>query len=288
MFVRFRERKNDAHRPHGVRASILCSGRCESRDGRRPAPGFRNGKGCPEKPRCRWRIGLPDLDLIPRRLLVSLIENRRTNGRPRQEHIADLGAIDMQWLPSFFAGAEPEHANAARLNLVQWFRWSIAERFDFWIALDERLIRLSNRLTADDVAKIRASIHARIPRPTDGEVTELKAAQEIEGWGELKKASQALIARSRGEIARHQGHIDGERGTISAIEPVIPAFDENIRKLQLRLAEGKPDFLERSSEVREQTRSNLRKVYGMSYELAKLEGEKYRTRLPRKYRRPKA
>jgi hypothetical protein len=216
---------------------------------------------------------------------VSLIENRRVDGRTRQEHIADLGAIDGHWLPAFFNGVAPEHANAARIDNMQWFRRSIAARLDFWTALEERFTRLSNRLTADDVAKIRTSIHARIPRPSDREVIELKVVQEFEGWDELKKASQALIARSRAEIAKLQGRIDDERGMISAIEPGIPAFDENVRKLQLRLAEGKLD-LEQWKEVREDTRSNLTRAYGMSYEFAKLEG-KYRTRSPRKYRRPK-
>jgi hypothetical protein len=75
------------------------------------------GKGCPEKPRCRWRSGLPDLELVPRRLLVSLIATWRVNGRVQQEHVADLGSIDAHMLPSFFAGVEPERANAIRLDL---------------------------------------------------------------------------------------------------------------------------------------------------------------------------
>jgi hypothetical protein len=242
------------------------------------------GRGCPEKPRCRWRIGLPDVELVPYRLLVCLVENRRVDGRPRQEHVADLGAIDGHWLPAFFNGVAPEHANAARNDLAQWFRWSITERLNFWAALEDRLTRLSNRLTADDVAKIRASIHARVPRPSDGEVIELKVTEEIEGWGELKKASQALIARSRGEIARLQSGIDDERRTISAVEPGIPVFDDNIRKLQSHVAKGQLD-MERHREVREQTRDNLSMVYGMGYELAKLKGAKYSTCSPRKYRR---
>jgi hypothetical protein len=218
---------------------------------------------------------------------VSLVENRRVGGRSRQEHIADLGAIDAHWLPAFFNGVEPEHANAARIDNVQWFRFSITERLNFWTALEERLTRLSNRLTADDVAKVRASVHDRIPRPSDREVTEHKVAQEFEGWDDLRKASQALIARSRGEIADLQGRIDDERRTISAIEPGIPVFDENIRKLQLHLARGRLD-MDQHREVREQTRDNLTMVFGMGYELAKLEGAKYSTRSPRKYRRPKA
>jgi hypothetical protein len=63
-------------------------------------PGFRFLTGCPLRPRCRWRIGG---GRVPYRLLVAVIENRRVNGKVRQEHVADLGAIEGHWLPSFFA-----------------------------------------------------------------------------------------------------------------------------------------------------------------------------------------
>jgi hypothetical protein len=78
-------------------------------------------------------------------------------------------------------------------------------RLNFWAAIEERLARLSNRLTADDVAKIRAAVHARVPRPSDAEVAQVKAAEAVEGWNELKAACQVLATEARSEIADHQG-----------------------------------------------------------------------------------
>ena len=105
MFVRFRERKNDTREPKRTPAEIACAQRCANRRGQRLGPGFRAGKGCPMRPRCRWRIGLDqDVILVPYRLLVSLIANKRVEGKVRQEHVADLGAIDGHLLPMFFRG----------------------------------------------------------------------------------------------------------------------------------------------------------------------------------------
>jgi hypothetical protein len=65
------------------------------------------------RPRCRWRIGVEHgVELQPYRLLVSLIENRRVDGKVRQEHVASLGAIDGHLLPSFYAGIDPTTVNA--------------------------------------------------------------------------------------------------------------------------------------------------------------------------------
>jgi hypothetical protein len=71
------------------------------------------------------------------RLLVSLAATRRIDGRPRQEHIADLGSIDI----------EP----------------SAEARIAFWRRLHERLGRLSNRVDAASLGPILGAVNARIP-----------------------------------------------------------------------------------------------------------------------------
>ena len=61
------------------------------------------------KPRCRWRIGVDHgLALVPYRLHVQLAENRRVDGKVRQEHVADLGAIDGAMLADFWAGIDAD------------------------------------------------------------------------------------------------------------------------------------------------------------------------------------
>jgi hypothetical protein len=47
-------------------------------------------------------------------LLVSLSEIRRVDGKVRQDHIADLGAIDGIMLPSFYSKLDAETAEAVR------------------------------------------------------------------------------------------------------------------------------------------------------------------------------
>src|SRR5712691_5274873 len=88
------------------------------------------------------------------RLQISLVEARRLNGSVRQEHVASLGSIAMP--PS------------------------ITGRVRFWNRLHERLAKLSNRLGAEEQAKVLAATQksrcrrltnsappsSRTPRPT--------------------------------------------------------------------------------------------------------------------------
>jgi hypothetical protein len=71
------------------------------------------------------------------RLLLSLIETRRVAGKVRQEHVADLGAIDL-----------PASTDA---------------RAKFWPKLHDRLSRLGNRIGPDRLGPILDAINARIP-----------------------------------------------------------------------------------------------------------------------------
>ena len=71
---------------------------------------------------------------------MSLVENRRENGRICHEHVANLGSIE----------TPP----------------SVAARIEFWRGLHERLAQLSNRLDAETRGKVMVAVHARVPMVT--------------------------------------------------------------------------------------------------------------------------
>jgi hypothetical protein len=72
-----------------------------------------------------------------RGLQVSILETRRAAGKVTSEHIASLGSIVVPM--------------------------TMAQRQAFWAHLRDRLASFSSRIGADDQAKIRNSVHARIP-----------------------------------------------------------------------------------------------------------------------------
>ena len=76
-------------------------------------------------------------------LAMSLVENRRENGRICHEHVASLGSIE----------TPP----------------SVAARIEFWRGLHERLAQLSNRLDAETRGKVVVAVHARVPMVTPEE-----------------------------------------------------------------------------------------------------------------------
>ena len=79
----------------------------------------------------------------PYGLAMSLVENRRENGRICHEHVASLGSIE----------TPP----------------SVAARIEFWRRLHERLDELSNRLDAETRGKVAGAVHARVPMVTPHE-----------------------------------------------------------------------------------------------------------------------
>ncbi len=80
------------------------------------------------------------------RLNAILCESRRVDGKPRQEHIAYLGAIDDVWLD------QPLDDPGANLK-----------RHEFWEKAEKRLAPLANRLASDDHHKIREQLNAKVP-----------------------------------------------------------------------------------------------------------------------------
>jgi hypothetical protein len=74
----------------------------------------------------------------PRRLQVSILEKTsRKAGKVASEHVASLGSVT---LPMTVRGRQA-----------------------FWAYLWDRLATLSNRVGAEDQARIRNAVHARIP-----------------------------------------------------------------------------------------------------------------------------
>jgi hypothetical protein len=122
------------------------------------------------------------------RLQVTLAENRRMDGRVRQEHVASLGSVPVP--PS------------------------LQDRLAFWQRLHERLSRLSNRVLADIQGKILGDIHARIPMVTLDEVQAAKI--------EAAEADERFLSRLHGmHTEQMEGHgrlIAGAEGQIAAIK----------------------------------------------------------------------
>ena len=79
----------------------------------------------------------------PYGLAMSLVENRRENGKVRHEHGVSLGSIE----------TPP----------------SVAARIEFWRELRERLAELSNRLDAETRGKVMGAVHGRVPMVTPDE-----------------------------------------------------------------------------------------------------------------------
>jgi hypothetical protein len=256
MFVRFRERISDGRQPDFVESKLQCAGRCrpDLKD-YRAGPGQRYLTGCPFKPRCRWRI---KGDLIPYRLLVGLIENRRVSGKVRQTYVADLGAIEGHVLPSFFSQPMP----------AEWYVVSISKRLAFWNALDERLTRLANRINTEDAAKVREAIQPRIPRPTEEDVNQLEAwtaMQEVVEWENLRGGFQGQIDLQRHSIATYERLIEEAKGSIGSLLPVVGEVNRNVRLVQQRLAEGDRSIVKESREVRHQASMGLGHILASNF-----------------------
>jgi hypothetical protein len=192
MFVRYRKLTADGIKPHGVHAKINCKGRCYRR----------RYLQCPLKPRCRWRIGLEVVDdaialaLVPYRVQVSLIENRREDGRVRQEHIADLGSVDGCLLPEFWKDIDP--AIAGKIKAEDWDLCSTKARIAFWDGAKPRLERLSNRL---DPKAIRMIVHQRIPWPMQTERDLAEARSDFRFWHGMQDADVKMIEANEKAIA---------------------------------------------------------------------------------------
>ena len=110
----------------------------------------------------------------PRRLDLSLLETKRQGAKVRHEHVAGLGSCPHQPSP--------------------------ADRIHFWRRLHERLAKLSNRIGAEDHAKILGAVHARVPMPTPDEQRALQlenAKQDAQLWAGARDLNEANVETYR-------------------------------------------------------------------------------------------
>jgi len=125
----------------------------------------------------------PRFHQTPSRLQVSLRESRRIGGKPRCEHIANLGSIPKPM--------------------------TTADRAAFWNRLHQRLAKLSNRIGVEEQGKILGAIHARIPMVT---IDELRALQRENSeadekfWAGLQGMNREL-AEGHKEVAAKSARI---------------------------------------------------------------------------------
>ncbi len=205
MFVRFRKLPCGGFEPRAAAEPYIA---CRS-----PWNGIPCRGHCREKPRCRWRIGREE-ELAPYRLKVILVENRRVNGKVKQETIAVLGSIDAAWLPEFWEGVGKK--KATKLKTEKWELYSLRERFAFWKIANRRLKKLSNRL-GPDVKRIRMAAHARVPYPMEAgkQRLELLEAREDYGfWRDHVKSFERSIASTKKIIKQHEQEIEKDRAVV--------------------------------------------------------------------------
>jgi hypothetical protein len=157
-------------------------------------------------------------------LRLSLIETRRVAGKVRQEHVADLGAID--W---------PASADA---------------RAKFWRKLHERLSILSNRIGPDRLEPILGAINARIPMVPIEEMPAVnrgRAERNLKWWSahleyceeqvdlhqKLKATVEQQIGRWSNEAVRARAGI--ERAQAAIADPTKPVPAELTYKEMIRI-----------------------------------------------------
>jgi hypothetical protein len=105
----------------------------------------------------------------PRRLQVSILETSRKAGKVASEHVASLGSVT---LPMTVRGRQA-----------------------FWAYLWDRLATLSNRVGAEDQARIRNAVHARIPMVLPDEAAAVPARAMVARHAVPSHSRPAIPAR---------------------------------------------------------------------------------------------
>jgi hypothetical protein len=170
-------------------------------------------------------LQLPD-GLVPYRLKVSIIENRRVDGKVRQEHVADLGTIDGHMLPEFWAGLD-----SSKIVEIQWENWSdhsVYARIAFWETAKPRLDHLANRL---DPRAMRLSIDRRIPWPRQAERDLAEAREEFRLWNGLNRMANIAIEGNEKTIARATAENAELRREILSRAPFVAAVTARMATL---------------------------------------------------------
>jgi hypothetical protein len=153
--------------------------------------------------------------LQPYRLKVVLVENKRVDGKVKQETVAVLGSIDATWLPEFWEGID----RADKLKTEDWDLMSLRARTAFWDKANKRLKQLTNRL-GPDVKRIRIAAHKRVPWPKE---PERKRLELLETKAELDSARDGVEFNER--------QIAGAKKLIESAEKGM-AMSEKLRRYE--------------------------------------------------------
>jgi hypothetical protein len=106
-----------------------------------------------------------------------LVESKRVDGKPRQQHVASIVGFS---------------ESQTKIDM---------QRCYIWKTVDERLKRLSNRITQADRERIEAAVAARVPRPTPEEEKEAARGKARDlGWKYLSEEHQALLADEKEQL----------------------------------------------------------------------------------------
>lgn len=140
-----------------------------------------------------------------------LVENRRINGKVKQEIIAMFGSIDAAWLPEFWDGLDKK--TAAKLQTENWELYSLRARTAFWKVVNRRLKQLENRL-GPDKKRIRRAVDARVPWLMPPE----------------RKRLELLEAKHDYDLIR--GSIDYTRRSIASDEKIIKSIQKRIDEFE--------------------------------------------------------
>src|SRR5260221_7403835 len=129
------------------------------------------------------------------RLSARLVHNQRVDGRVRQHHVGELGAI-----------------SPAALDSANTMEGIIARR-GFWRRANAALARFADRLDASLEGTIRAALQGRVPVITSNELHRLSllgAEREVRFWKRLAEDSRFIAAGQDGQRTEagkaHQGY----------------------------------------------------------------------------------
>src|SRR5260221_3006749 len=118
------------------------------------------------------------------RLSARLVHNQRVDGRVRQRHVGELGAISPPALDS--------------ANTME----GIIARRAFWRRANAALARFADRIDASLEATIRAALQAQVPMVTPNEQRRLSllgAEREARFWKRLAEDRRCIAAGQEGQ-----------------------------------------------------------------------------------------
>src|SRR6202162_5379743 len=123
------------------------------------------------------------------RLSARLVHNQRLDGRVRQRHVGELGAI-----------------SATALNSASTIE-AITPRRAFWRTAGAALARFADRIDASQEGAIRAALQARGPTVTPDELRRLslmKTERQGRFWKRLAEDSELSTAGQEGLSTEHE------------------------------------------------------------------------------------